>query len=156
METSVLAVVDTAGTDLHGTDVLVLGAPTHARSLSRPASRAEAGQWARGSKPWLTLEPRALERGVRELIDELPSSSIAFVAFGTRAEGSEIFAGSSARAITKRLRRKGLVPLLTDEVFLVDDESRLLDGQVEQAEELGRTIARAAPAGARQHVASGG
>ena len=138
------SVADVEAADITGADVLVVGGPTHAHSLSRPASRTEAEQWAEGKKQGLTLEPGALQLGVRELIDELPSTSAAFVAFGTRADGPALFMGSAAKAIEKRLTRHGLRALLPPQAFLVDATSHLVDGERTRAEQLGRTLVEAA------------
>ncbi|WP_210505723.1 hypothetical protein [Naasia sp. SYSU D00057] len=121
-------------------DVLVVGAPTHAHSLSRPESRAEAAKWARDPARQLTLEPDAREEGIREFLATLHPTDAAFVAFDTRVDAPELFTGSAARAIRKRLLKKGLEPLLPSESFLVTTEGRLVDGEDTRAEHLGRAL----------------
>jgi hypothetical protein len=125
-------------------DVLVLGAPTHAHSMSRPDSRLEAAKWAAHPAQRLALEPDALYDGVREFVQTLHPTDAAFVAFDTRFDAPEIFTGSAAHAIRKRLVKKGLEALLPAQSFLVTKESRLLDGETRRAEELGRKLVDAA------------
>jgi hypothetical protein len=125
-------------------DVLVVGAPTHTHALSRPESRAEAARWASDPSRHLTLEPDALEEGVREFLPTLHPTDADFVAFDTRVDAPEVFTGSAARGIGKRLRRKGLEALLPAESFLVTKEGALLDGEERRAEELGRALVEAA------------
>lgn len=79
--------------------LLVVGAPTHAFSLSRPSTREEAAKQA----------PHGLVSkgiGVREWLEEIetPRGTPA-VAFDTRTELR--VPGSAARAATRRLRKAG-------------------------------------------------
>ena len=121
-------------------DVLVLGAPTHAHSLSRPESRAEAVKWAHNAAQHLTLEPDAHEDGVREFLAALHPTDASFVAFDTRVDAPELFTGSAAKAIRKRLLKKGLDALLPAQSFLVTKEGRLVEGEELRAEDLGRSL----------------
>lgn len=144
VEVSCRRVTEVRSADVADTDVLVLGGPTHAHSMSRPSSRTQAEKWAQDPKQGLTLEPDARDRGIREFIKELPSGGGAFVAFGTRVEAPEMFTGSAANAIGKRLEKKGLRPLLPARTFLVNGASRLLEGEEARAEDLGRALVEAA------------
>jgi hypothetical protein len=125
-------------------DVLVVGAPTHAQALSRPETRAEAAKWASDHSRHLTLEPDALEDGVREFLPTLHPTDADFVAFDTRVDAPELFTGSAARGIRRRLIGKGLEALLPAESFLVTKKGHLLDGEEERAEDLGRAVVEAA------------
>jgi len=122
-------------------DLLIAGAPTHAHGLSRPASRTEAGRWADDSARHLTLEPDAEGLGIREWLETCGQVPSLFAAFDTRADMTELFTGSAASRIEKRLRRLGAHPLLPKESFLVDKESALLAGELDRARAWGRTIA---------------
>jgi hypothetical protein len=139
-EVALRRVGEVALEDVAAADVLVVGGPTHVHSLSRPESRKGAEDWSRDPEKDLTLEPGARGTGVREFIRDLPATRAAFVAFDTRAGGPEIFTGSAANGIRKRLRKKGLRSLLPPQSFVVDGRSRLLDGEEERAAELGRTL----------------
>jgi hypothetical protein len=130
--------------DLMDTDVLVIGGPTHAHSMSRPESRAEAAKWAADPARQLTLEPDATFDGVREFLRTLHPTDADFIAFDTRVDAPEMFTGSAARAIRKRITRKGLEALLPPQSFLVDKEGHLIEGEERRAEELGRELIAAA------------
>jgi hypothetical protein len=129
---------------LPGLRLLVLGGPTHVHSLSRPRTRDEAANWARDPEKGLALEPGALDGGLREFLGELPALELSFVAFDTRADGPEIFTGSAARAIRRRLAELGGTALLPPQSFVVAKDGRLLEGEEERAERLGRSIGQAA------------
>jgi hypothetical protein len=121
-------------------DVLVVGAPTHAQTLSRPETRAVAAKWAADPGRSLTLEPDALEDGVREFLPTLHPTDADFVAFDTRVDAPEVFTGSAARSIRRRLVKKGLEALLPAESFLVTKDGSLVDGEERRAEDLGRAL----------------
>lgn len=122
-------------------DLLVVGAPTHAHSLSRPESRAEAARWARDSGSRLTLEGEGAAAGVRELLEVDLAARLGYVAYDTRVDMPKIFTGSAATTIAKRLRKMGLSELAESKSFLVDKDSRLLDGELERAGRWGNELA---------------
>ena len=129
-------------------DLLLVGAPTHAHGLSRPASRAEAAAWGDDPGRSLTLEPEAEGIGVREWLETCGEPPARFAAFDTRADMPELFTGSAAKGIDKRLRRLGAHRLLATHSFLVDKASGLLPGQLDDATAWGREIAAALRTGA--------
>lgn len=139
---SVVSVAEASG--LEECDVLLVGAPTHAHTLSSPASRAEAERWARDPVRHLALEDGSLATGVREWIESKPSARIGYVAFDTRVDMPRIFTGSAASVIGKRLKKLGLREVLASESFLVDKDSRLLREEYDRAVRWGREIAVAA------------
>ena len=124
-------------------DLLLVGAPTHVHSLSRPATRVEAAKWADEPDRRLTLEPDAEGIGVREWLETCGGVPDRFAAFDTRADMTELFTGSAAAAIDKRLRKLGGHRLLAKHSFLVDKESMLEAGQLDDAREWGRVIGAA-------------
>ena len=124
-------------------ELLLVGAPTHVHSLSRPATRVEAAKWGDDAERRLTLEPDAEGIGVREWLETCGAVPARFAAFDTRADMTEIFSGSAAAAIDKRLRRLGSHRLLAKHSFLVDKDSALEAGQLDDAREWGRTIGEA-------------
>jgi hypothetical protein len=135
---------DVSPEEVTDADVLLVGAPTHVHSLSRPETRLEAERWSQDIEQDLPLEPGALGPGVREFIRGLPPTDAPFVAFGTRADSPEIFTGSSAKAIRKRLKKRGLKALLPPMSFVVTKESRLVEGEEQKAVEFGRSVVEAA------------
>lgn len=125
-------------------DILVVGAPTHAHSLSTPASRAEAERWARDRARHLTLDDSPHTTGMREWLERRPTARLGYVAFDTRVDMPRIFTGSAATAIGRRLKKHGLREILAPESFLVDSHSRLLSTERDRAVRWGREIAEAA------------
>lgn len=122
-------------------DLLVVGAPTHVHGLSRPSTRTEAGKWADDTARHLTLEPDAEGIGLREWLETCGAVPPQFAAFDTRADMTEIFSGSAATSIDKRMRKLGSHRFVPKQSFLVDKESVLEPGQLERAREWGRTLA---------------
>lgn len=119
-----------------GYDLVVVGAPTHAHTLPRRSSRAEAAEWASDNSRALTLEATAQDRGVREWLKslEVPEPAPRFAAFSTRVNIARILAGDAAVSIAKRLRPRG-VSHVEKECFLVSTSSTLLDGERLRAEQ---------------------
>ncbi|GAB2843546.1 flavodoxin family protein [Microbacterium insulae] len=122
-------------------DVLVVGAPTHAHSLSRPESRAEAVQWARDERKDLHLDGVWSDLGIREWLKDFSPQVAHHAAFDTRADMPRIFAGSAAAAIDRRLTKLGSKRVIEPESFFVDRESHLEAGQVERARAWGMQLA---------------
>ncbi|WP_426625232.1 flavodoxin family protein [Leifsonia sp. McL0607] len=124
-------------------DLLLIGAPTHAHGLSRPSTREEAAKWSDDPARSLALEPDAEGIGVREWLESCGEPPARFAAFDTRADMTELFTGSAASAIDKRLRRLGSRRLVGKHSFLVDKDSVLVAGQLEDARAWGREVAAA-------------
>jgi len=122
-------------------DLLVIGAPTHAHSLSRPSTRTEAGKWADDAAKHLSLEPDAEGIGLREWLETCGHVPSRFAAFDTRADMTELFTGSAATALEKRMRRLGSHRFVAKQSFLVDKQSVLEPGERERARDWGRTLA---------------
>lgn len=122
-------------------DLLIVGAPTHAHTLSRPASRTDAIDWALKDPQHLTLEAPLDGRGVREWLADMPRHCRYFAAFDTRVDMPRIFTGSAAAAIDRRLRRSGSEPIDDPQSFLVDKSSQLLPGERDRARAWGVQLA---------------
>jgi hypothetical protein len=91
--------VDAAPLQFDDVELLIVGAPTHALGMSRPATRASArDQGATG----------AAEHGVRDWLAQVrrPARPVPAACFDTRVR-KPLLAGSAARAIRRRLRRLG-------------------------------------------------
>lgn len=119
-----------------GFDLVVVGAPTHARTLPQPASRIEAAAWAADPRRALRLEPYAHDRGVREWLAglQIPDAPTRFAAFSTRVDIARILAGDAAVSISRSLRGLG-VGGIEQECFLVSSSGALLFGEKLRAEQ---------------------
>ena len=121
-----------------GVDVslIVAGGPTHAFSMSRPATRAEAHH--RGA-------PNGSEAiGIREWLDALPVGRHpqTVATFDTKAGRVKHLPGSAAKKAGKVAGRHGYAKADHAQSFLVaDTEGPLLDGELQRAAEWGRQLA---------------
>jgi hypothetical protein len=116
-------------------DLLVVGGPTHAFSMSRPGTRQDAFQ--RGATE------SGAKRGIREWLDAMPSSEQLDVAtFDTRIMKMRKLPGSAAKAAGKDVRRHHLGDLVATESFYVDAaEGPLAEGELARAESWGAELA---------------
>jgi flavodoxin len=95
-------------------DLLVIGGPTHALSMSRPSTRADAVKQG---------APAAAEQlGIREWLDGLDGSPrhTAVVTFDTRAEKARHMPGSAAKKAARVLRKHGFSLAAKKKSFYVD------------------------------------
>lgn len=130
-------------------DLLVLAAPTHAFSLSRPSTREDAvrrgappARAATGLREWLTSLQPARDGG--------PAVAI----FDTRAEMVRRLPASAARSAARLARLRGFRVVDRPQGFVVDDVAGPLgDGELERAEAWGRSlvdlVAQREPGGSR-------
>jgi len=123
-----------------GLDLIVLGGPTHAFGLSRPASRAQAGQQG-------TIRPGAAEAGLREYLDCSPAlTGIAAAAFDTKVN-TPFLPGSAAHRAQRHLRRLGCRIVQPARSFLVTGTTGpLVEGEEQRARDWGSAVAAAAAA----------
>lgn len=122
-------------------DLLVVGGPTHAFSMSRASTRTDAAEQTGASRPV------SQGIGVREWLAGLSvaSSGIPAAAFDTRVSSPRV-PGSAARGMQKRLKRSGFELIAPVESFWVTGTvGPLLPRETERAkawgEQLGRTMA---------------
>jgi hypothetical protein len=108
-----VTVADVAGIpDPTGTDLLVVGGPTHAFGLSRPATRAEAAKQD-------GVRPGAAEVGLREYLAVCPTlTGLAAATFDTKVD-KRLLPGSAARNAYHRLSGLGCRMVLPAETFRV-------------------------------------
>jgi hypothetical protein len=121
-----------------GVDLVVLGGPTHAFSMSRPTTRHDAHD--RGA------EPGHEDRGIREWLATLPAGGPAcsVATFDTRAEQVRRLPGSAARSAARFVARHRLGRMVATESFYVEDSpGPLVDGELERARAWGRALASA-------------
>jgi hypothetical protein len=120
-------------------DLLVVGAPTHALSLSRPATRAQAADQAKAAG---LPAPRSTELGVREWLVRLPvAPGLTAATFDTRVR-RPFLPGSAAHAMARRLRRSGCDVLDRGRSCFVTAAPGPIDtGEIDRAREWGRQLA---------------
>ena len=116
-------------------DLLVMGGPTHAFSMSRTTTRQDAVNQGANADP---------TTGLREWLDELPQGNdIPFAAFDTRVDMVRRLPGSAAKAAIKVARKRGYLLLTRPESFYVQDvPGPLLEGEVQRAEVWGAQLAQ--------------
>jgi hypothetical protein len=121
--------------------LLVVGAPTHALSLSRPESRGSAAEQADG--PLVSMGV-----GLREWLASLPHGDGRVAAFDTHIDRR--VPGAASRAALKRLRRRGYRVASPGESFYVSDTTGpLVDGETARAERWGADLATSLVVGQR-------
>ncbi|MEN2738717.1 flavodoxin domain-containing protein [Microbacterium sp. X-17] len=114
-------------------DVLVVGGPTHAFSMSREATRQDAAR--RGGAH------TDVPAGIREWLRELPDGDHpqTFVAFDTRVD-LPLVPGAAARSASRQARKRGFT-VADPESFLVEGyEGPLADGELDRATAWGRRL----------------
>lgn len=116
-------------------DLVVAGGPTHAFSMSRTRTRAEA--IAQGATRGL------VDLGLREWIAGIPGGHHAssLVTFDTRVSKARHLPGSAAKSAAKAGRKHGFTSYASPESFYVEDiGGPLLDGELERATAWGREL----------------
>jgi hypothetical protein len=127
---------------VNGASLLVVGAPTHALGLSRPSTRQAAGEQG---------APAPSERGVREWLAglERPAEPVCAAVFDTRVR-KPFLPGSAARAMRRRLRRRGFRVLPPMSFAVSDTPGPLVDGELDRARQWAASLeAMARPAVSR-------
>ena len=111
-------------------ELVVVGGPTHAFSMTSPKTRESARQQGATSIP---------ARGIREWIDDLSpvERGVRVATFDTRTVAPRL-PGSAAKKAMKRLVDRGLRPAAKPETFGVHGyEGPLADGELARATEWG-------------------
>jgi hypothetical protein len=105
----------TTGAVPDGVDLLVVGGPTHAMSMSRPSTREDAIRQGAGQG--------RVARGLREWLDALPDDlqQLPFATFDTRVSRVRRLPGSAARSAARVLRRRRGRLTTVPASFFVDD-----------------------------------
>lgn len=118
-----------------GADLLVMGGPTHAFSMSRATTRQDAVNQGANADPTL---------GLREWLEDLPDGNdTPFAGFDTRVDMVRRLPGSAAKAAAKMVRKRGYQLLTRPESFYVQDvPGPLLDGEAQRAEVWGAQLAQ--------------
>lgn len=121
-------------------DLLVVGAPTHGFSISRPSTRQDAvrqgaqpARAATGVREWLATLESVRNDGARPVV----------AVFDTRVAKARRLP-AAGRAIARKFQRNGLRVVPGREAFLVDDvRGPLQEGEVDHARAWGRSLAAA-------------
>ncbi len=135
-----------ASTQLVGVDLLVVGGPIHAWSMTREATREGAREQAEAAQ----VEPRSQGIGVREYLHELPdlpaerAGEVAAATFDTAIRTRWMPTGSAAKPAARRLEAHGYRLLVKPEHFYVTDtDGPLEDGELDRAKAWGVALADA-------------
>ena len=123
-------------------DLVVVGGPTHAHSLTRASTRRSAVDTAVAGGNNLAVEPHALEDGLREWFDSIDGFPSSAAAFDTRVDMPPALTGRASRGIAKRLKRHGAALVVSPESFLVDRDNQLIPGEEDRARRWGEDLAR--------------
>ena len=136
--------------DLNGVELLVLGAPTHARGMPRPSTRRSAVSTVAKRGEHLRTEPDAEAEGVREWLDQARVERhrsggierLPVAAFDTHYALPMNVGGSAAKAIGRRLKRAGGVLIERPVSFRVVSGDVLAAGETDRARQWGARLAR--------------
>lgn len=126
--------VDSAPDDVTDYDLVIVGGPTHAFSMTRSATRASAAK-ENGA-------PGVPRRGIREWLHGMHpiATPISASAFDTRVSAPRL-PGSAARAAKQELRSLGFDIAVKQRSFWVHGyEGPLVDGELERASDWAREI----------------
>lgn len=113
-------------------DLLLVGGPTHAFSMTRPSTREDAQ----------TKGATAAREGVREWIEAVtPRKGLPVVTFDTRIH-VRMMPGSAAAAAAKALRHRGFDRVERGETFWVQDTAGpVVEGELDRARAWGAKLA---------------
>jgi hypothetical protein len=131
---------------LSGTDLLIVGGPTHIRGMTTGLSRhmGVVGEAKKEPAQAHELEPGAAGPGVRDWLHDLPKAVTGRMAaaFDTRIDAR--LAGGASNGIAQRLRRHGYDVVAEPEGFHVQDdgEGPLKDGELDRARAWAAEIVR--------------
>jgi hypothetical protein len=125
---------------IDGAELLVVGGPTHAHSMTRRRTREAAAEAARKAGSGLQLEDGATGPGVREWLASIGHLNVMATAFDTRVHGPAALTGRASKAINRELSRHGVHPLGEPESFLVAKDNHLDPGEAERARRWGQQL----------------
>ncbi|MET0780604.1 MAG: flavodoxin domain-containing protein [Microbacterium sp.] len=126
--------VDSAPDSADGYDLVVIGGPTHAFSMTRPSTR-EGAVNQNGA-------PRAPAQGIREWLGHLAHAAapVTAAAFDTRVNSPRL-PGSAAKAARHELRSLGFDVGIKAKSFRVHGyEGPLIEGELDRAREWAREL----------------
>jgi hypothetical protein len=137
VDTGLVEVGSAAASLPEGLDLLVVGAPTHAFSLSRASTRADAVRQGAPSER-TTLGLREWLDAVRYDASRVPALAV----FDTRVTKVRWLPKAAGPTAARLGRKRGLETLEKPVAFLVDDlRGPLVEGELERAVAWGRRLA---------------
>lgn len=115
-------------------DLLIVGGPTHAFSMSRSSTRHDAVTQG--------AEPEDEARGIREWLTGLtPTPHVAVATFDTRVAKVRRLPGSAARSASRVVSKRRIGRVIAVESFYVDGvDGPLLEGELERAGDWARSL----------------
>jgi len=141
LEVSVVPVSHADPAVLADADLVVVGGPTHAHGMSRPATRKAAAEAANKPVSPLETEPDALGPGLREWFSSLSQYPAKAAAFDTRIHGPATLTGRASKRVARLLRAHGFDVVAEPESFLVTKQDRLEPQETTRAREWGARLA---------------
>lgn len=141
-EATVVAVEAATPELVSGADLLVVGGPTHAHSMTRSQTRAAARD-AAAKDDAIELDPSAAGPGLRDWFRALTPGHAAAAAFDTRAHAAAMVTGRASKGIARRLTHRDFHLVMKPESFLVDKHNQLVEGEAERATAWGVAVATA-------------
>lgn len=140
-DANVVPVAQASPEVLSGVGLVVVGGPTHAHGMSRPATRKAAVEAAKNKAARLTVEPGALGPGLRDWFTTLGRYQVKAAAFDTRLHGPATLTGRASSGVSRLLREHGFDVIAPPESFLVTKQDRLEPGEVTRARHWGAALA---------------
>jgi hypothetical protein len=140
-DTAVVAVAFVTRHDLH-VDLLVVGGPTHAHSMSRFATRKSAEDRVQLGRTPASMDKQAdITLGVREWLYQRAFLGMKAAAFDTRVNAPSLLTGRASRGIARLLKGDGATLIAPPTSFLVTKDDELVAGELERARAFGKMLA---------------
>lgn len=135
MEVELREVADAPAAITEFLDLVVVGGPTHAFSMSRPNTREDA------IRQGATHGHREL--GIREWLEHLHAGphSETVATFDTKVDRVKHLPGSAAKGAARAARKRGYAPAMTQSFYVADVEGPLREGELDRAEAWGEQLA---------------
>jgi hypothetical protein len=128
------------GVAIQGSDLLVVGGPTHVHGMSRASTRKAAVDQA-AIQDGLVIDADAAGAGLRDWFESLGDFDAKAAAFDTRADAPAVLTGRASKGIAKQLHRHGFRSVVEPESFLVTKDNTLKPGEEIRAEAWGADLA---------------
>ncbi len=139
-----IAASHASSASIDGADLVIVGGPTHAHSMSWPSTRRSAIQAAEKSDE-LEVDPDAEGPGLRDWFLALTMvDGVAAAAFDTRLDSAPILTGRAARSISRRLHDHKFREIVEPESFVVDKRNHLISGEDRHAKRWAQSLLDAA------------
>jgi len=139
----VVPVGDATPDQIGWADLLVVGGPTHAHSMSRAISRKSAREAAAKPGSHLTMDAAADGPGLRDWLAGIGALHGKDAAtFDTRLDGPVLFTGRASKAIDRALQHHGATLFGDGESFLITRDNQLVAGEQERAVQWGQALSK--------------